>query len=239
MQNKSKKLIVLALVTSFIGGCAVPPQQGDTTYRDASNMHPKAVDQDPCSVGQSAMAGAALGALLGGITKGGKGALKGALAGGAIGAVGCLAINANSRQTRTAAQVDQAYIQAHSRLPADPQVVDYSPTIASTVQRGQPVKVNSTVELVNGSQNKVTEVREELQVFDQSGKQFLNGQKPLTNNTGGRFENSFTMTLPDSASQGIYTMKSTLYVNGKLSATRNLQTQLVLNEHGMIMVASR
>jgi hypothetical protein len=239
MQNKSKKLIVLALVTSFVGGCAVPPQQGDTNYRDASNTHPKAADADPCSVGQSAIAGAALGALLGGIAKGGKGALKGALAGGAIGAVGCVAINANSRQTRTAAQVDQAYIQAHSRLPADPQVVAYSPSIASTVQRGQPLTVNSTVELVNGSQNKVTEVREELQVFGQDGKQFLNHQKPVTNSTGGRFENSFTMKLSDSASQGIYTMKSTLYVNGKVAATRNLQTQLVVNERGLIMVASR
>jgi len=238
MQNKSKKLIALALVTSFVGGCAVPPQQGDM-YRDASNTHPKSVDVDPCSVGQSALAGAAIGALFGGIAKGGKGALKGALAGGAIGAAGCLAINANSRQTRTAAQVDQAYIQAHSRLPADPQVIAYTPSIASTVQRGQPVRVNSTVELVNGSQNKVTEVREELQVFDQSGKQFLGGQKPLTNNSGGRFENSFVMTLPQSVSQGTYTMKTTLYVNGKVSATRNLQTQLVVNEGGMIMVASR
>jgi hypothetical protein len=216
----------------------VPPQQGDM-YRNASDTHQKVVAEDPCNVGQSALAGAAIGALFGGVAKGGKGALKGALAGGAIGAVGCLAINANSRQTRTAAQVDQAYIQAHNRLPADPQVVAYTPSIASTARRGQPVRVNSTVELVNGSQNKVTEVREELQVFDQSGKQFLGGQKPLTNNSGGRFENSFVMTLPPSASQGTYTMKTTLYVNGKVSATRNLQTQLVMNERGMIMIASR
>jgi uncharacterized protein affecting Mg2+/Co2+ transport len=216
----------------------VPPQQGGT-YRDTSNTQPRVADEDPCSVGQSALAGAAIGALFGGITKGGKGALKGALAGGAIGAVGCLAINASSRQTRTAAQVDQAYIQAHNRLPADPQVLAYTPSIASTAQRGQPVRLTSTVELVNGSQNKVTEVREELQVFDQSGKQFLNGQKPLSNSSGGRFENSFVLTLPESVSQGTYTMKTTLFVNGKLSATRNLQTQLVVNERGMIIVASR
>jgi len=237
MQHKSKKLIALVLVTSFVGGCAVPPQQGGT-YQSTSNMPEGTSAEDPCSVGQSALAGAALGALIGGLAKGGRGAVKGALAGSAIGAVGCLAINANSRQTRTAAQVDQAYIQAHKRLPADPQVVAYTPSIASTAQRGQPVQVKSTVELVNGSQNKVTEVREELQVFDQSGKQFLNGQKPLTNNSGGRFENSFVLTLPPSASQGVYTMKTTLYVNGKVSATRNLETQLVMNEQGVIMLAS-
>jgi len=238
MQNKSKNLIALALVMSVVSGCAVPPQQGDM-YRDASNPHPKAVNDDPCSVGQSALAGAAIGALLGGVAKGGKGALKGALAGGALGAVGCLAINANSRQTRTAAQVDQDYIRTHRRLPAEPQVIAYTPSIAGTAQRGQPVRVNSTVELVNGSQYQVTEVREELQVFDQSGKQFMGKQKPLINNSGGRFENSFEMTLPQSVSQGTYTMKTTLYVNGKVSATRNLQTQLVMNEGRMIMIASR
>jgi len=237
MQNNSKKLIAAALVASLVGGCAVPPQQGGV-YRDASTTSPQ-TDQDPCSVGQSAVAGAALGALIGGLAKGRNGALKGALAGGAIGAVGCLAINANSRQTRTAAQVDQDYIQAHRRLPADPQVVAYMPSIAGTAQRGQPVQVNSTVELVNGSQTRVTEVREELQVFDQSGKQFAGKQKPLVNTSGGRFENSFVMTLPESASQGRYTMKTTLYVNGKVAAVRNLQTQLVMNERGMIMVASR
>jgi hypothetical protein len=238
MQNKSKKLTAMALLASLLAGCAVPPQQGGM-YRDASDTHQKAVAEDPCSVGQSALAGAALGALIGGVAKGGKGALKGALAGGALGAVGCLAINANSRQTRTAAQVDQDYIRAHNRLPADPQVVAYTPSVAGMAQRGQPVQINSTVELVNGSQNKVTEVREELQVFDQSGRPFKGGQKPLINKSGGRFENSFEMTLSDSASQGVYTMKTTLYVNGKVAATRNLQTQLVMNERGMIMIASR
>jgi len=238
MQNKSKNMVALALLTSLLGGCAVPPQQGDMV-RDASNSHPKAADEDPCSVGSSALAGAAIGALLGGMAKGGKGALKGALAGGAIGAVGCLTMNANSRQTRTAAQVDQAYIQTHRRLAADPQVVAYMPAIANTAQRGQPMRVTSTVELANGSQNRVTEVREELQVFDQTGKQFMGTQKPLINNSGGRFENSFEMTLSDSASQGVYTMKTILYVNGKVAATRNLQTQLVMNERGMIMIASR
>lgn len=237
MQNNSKRLIASTLVATLLVGCAVPPQQGGA-YRDASTP-PQAADQDPCSVGQSAAAGAALGALIGGLANGRKGALKGALAGSAIGAVGCLAINANSRQTRTAAQVDQAYIQAHNRLPADPQVVTYMPTIAGTAQRGQPVQVKSTVELVNGSQNRVTEVREELQVFDQSGKQFAGKQKPLVNRSGGRFENTFVMTLPESASQGTYTMRTTLYVNGRVTATRNLQTQLVMNERGMIMVASR
>jgi hypothetical protein len=238
MHNKSKKLVSLALVTSLLGGCAVPPQQG-AMVRDTSNTHPKAADQDPCSVGSSAVAGAAIGALIGGLAKGRKGAMKGALAGGAIGVVGCLAINANSRQTRTAAQVDQEYIRTHSRLPADPQVVAYMPSIAGTAQRGRPMQVNSTVELVNGSQNKVTEVREELQVFDQSGRQFKDGGKQLTNNSGGRYENSFVMTLPESVSQGVYTMKTTLYVNGKVAATRNLQTQLVMDEDGMIRMASR
>ena len=235
MQNKSKKLIALALVTSLVGGCAVP-QQGNMN----SGGYAAASNQDPCSVGQSALAGAAVGALLGGLAKGRKGALKGAAAGGVVATLGCLAVNAQSRQTRTAAQVDRDYIQSRGRLPAEPQVVAYTPSLGNrTVQRGQPVRINSVVELVNGSERSVTEVREELQVFDQYGKPFQTGSKPLTNNSGGRFENSFEVVLPESASQGVYAMKTNLYVNGKLSASRDLQTQLVLDERGMVRMASR
>jgi hypothetical protein len=119
-------------------------------------------------------------------------------------------------------------------------VVSYQPRLnASTVQRGKPVVVNSTVELVNGATTPVMQVREELVVFDQDGKQFKSGSKALTNNSGGRFENSFEITLPKDASQGRYALRTNLYVNGKLSASRDLNTQLVWNGAEQVMIASR
>lgn len=239
MKNNSKKMVAVTLMTSLLAAC-VTPQQGGVNNGMANNGG--ASNDDPCSVGQSAMAGAALGALLGGLAGGKNGMLKGAAAGGIVASLGCLTINANTRQTRTAAQSDHDYIQARGRLPAEPQVVVYTPTTSSrSSQRGQPMRVNSTIELVNGAREAVTEVREELVVFNPQGEQLVNTTKPLTNKTGGRFENTFDLTLPASAPQGLYALRTNLYVNGKLSASRNLQTQVVINGAGSapVMMASR
>jgi len=238
VKNTSIKLVAAALISSMLTAC-VTPQQGGMNTNAADNRQ---ASQDPCSVGQSAVAGAALGALLGGLVDGKKGLRKGLVAGAAVGALGCLAINANSRQTRTAAQSDHDYIQTRGRLPAQPQVVSYTPSTTSpSGRRGQPLRVNSVIELVNGAQQPVNEVREELVVFDPQGEPFRNGSKQVTNNTGGRFENTFELVLPDSAPQGVYAMKTNLYVNGKLSATRNLQTQIVVNGDGTapVLLAAR
>ncbi len=233
MNNKVSKFVVATIMTSLVAGCATTNQAGPANTVAQDN-------RDPCTVGTSALAGAAVGALLGGLIDGKKGALRGAAAGGVVAAIGCLAINSQSRQTKTAAQADREYIAQRGRLPADPQVVSYEPRLQSgVVQRGQPMYVKSVVELVNGSQAPVREVREELVVYDTDGKPFKTGSKPLTNGSGGRFENSFELTLPKGVSQGVYAMKTNLYVNGKLSASRDLRTQLVWNGSDGVMVAGR
>lgn len=224
------------LFVSLLAGCVAPQQNGGFSQTEQNNNPQQA--QDPCSVGQSALAGAAVGALLGSLIDGKKGAIKGAALGGATAVVGCLAINSQSRQTKTAAQTDREYVQARGSLPREPQVLSYVPQVSnSVVQRGKPVRVNSVVELVNGSVTPVREVREELVVFDTRGERFKSGSKPLTNNTGGRFENTFELSLPPEASQGAYALKTNLYVNNKLVATRDMRTQLVWNGSTGVLVA--
>ena len=221
-------------IAAMLAGCATAPMNPNGVRQDAS--YPQggtqaATDEDPCSVGTSAAAGAAVGALLGALAGGKNGALKGAAIGGGLAAAGCLAINVNSRQTKTAAQADRDYIRARGALPREPQVVSYTPQLsASTVKRGQPFKVNSVVELVNGSAQSVNDVREELVVLDPQGQPFKSGSKALASNnkSGGRFENSFQLTFPEGVSQGVYGVRTNLYVNGKLAATRDLRTQLVM-----------
>lgn len=235
-----KKIIALTLVTTLAAGCATTGQSGMAQAPQQRNAGSVAGEQDPCAVGTSALFGAATGALLGALVDGKRGALRGAAAGGIVAAIGCVAVNSQSRQTRSAAQVDGDYVRSRGRLPAEPQVVSYQPRMTnSTVPRGKPVVVTSTVELVNGATTPVREVREELVVFDQDGKRFKSGSKALTNNSGGRFENSFEITLPKDASQGRYALQTNLYVNGKLSASRDLNTQLVWNGDSSVMVASR
>lgn len=235
--NKTTLRAAAALtLTAMLAGCATAPGnpngvRQDTPYPQGGQNPQAATDDDPCSVGATAAAGAAVGALLGAFVNGKKGALQGAALGGGLAAAGCLAINVNSRQTKTAAQADRDYIRARGALPREPQVVSYTPQVsAATVKRGQPFKVNSVVELVNGSAQNVKDVREELVVLDPQGQPFKSGSKSLASNnkTGGRFENSFELTLPAGVSQGVYGVKTNLYVNGKLAATRDLRTQLVI-----------
>jgi hypothetical protein len=233
--NFSKTVISL-LVAATLAGCAAQPQNGSP--RQAANNN-----DDPCSVGNSAVAGAAVGALLGAMLDGKKGAMKGAALGGLTAAAGCVAINVQSRQTKTAAQADLEYKQRmRGQLPRDPVVVAYSPQLSSSVvQRGKPFTVTSVVELVNGTAQPVNEVREEIIVLDPRGEPFKQGSKSLANSNhgAGRFENSFELTLPAGVSQGVYGVKTNLYVNGKLAASRDLRTQLVWNGVEGKLVAMR
>lgn len=239
MMNQTTLRAAAALtIAAMLAGCATAPMNPNGVRQDypqgpqgGQNPQAGATDEDPCSVGATAAAGAAVGALLGALVSGKNGALKGAAIGGGLAAAGCLAINVNSRQTKTAAQADRDYIRARGALPREPQVVSYTPQLsAATVKRGQPFKVTSVVELVNGSAQSVNDVREELVVLDPQGQPFKSGSKALasSNKSGGRFENSFELTLPAGVSQGVYGVKTNLYVNGKLSATRDLRTQLVM-----------
>ena len=244
MKKNVQRLVAGALIATLAGGCAVQPQQQQQQRGAPVNAGNAgtAANEDPCSVGGSALAGAAVGALLGALVDGKRGAVRGAALGGVTGAVGCVAINARSRQTKSAAQADQDYLRARGRMPREPEVVAYTPTLSNAVvKRGQPFLVSSTVELVNGSTRRVEEVREEIVVLDPSGAPFKKGSKAVasTNRSSGRFENSFELTLPQGVSQGMYGLKTNLYVNGRLAATRDLRTQLVWNGVEGRLVAMR
>jgi len=231
------KFVASVLALSMLAGCATAPSGGAS--RPASTTNPaQAGNDDPCSVGGTALAGALAGALLGAMIDGKRGAVKGAALGGVAGALGCVAINSQSRQTRTAAQVDSDFVKARGALPPEPQVVSYIPRLSNNVvQRGQPMRINSTVELVNGSKTPITEVREELVVYDTHGEAFKTKAKPLSNRSGGRFENSFELSLPEQAPQGVYTLKTNLYINNKLMAKRDMSTQVIWNGNSAIQTA--
>lgn len=230
--NTLQHTVVYLTIAALLGACATPSGQGGPGGATA--------EDDPCSVGKSALAGALAGAVLGALINGKKGAGQGALAGGAVGAAACVAINYKSRQTKSAAQADADYLKARGALPSEPVVVSYSPQLAATsVQRGQPMKVNSSLELVNGTSQPVREVREELAIFNPDGTAFKSGSKPFSANSAGRYENSFEVKLPEGVSQGVYALKTNVYVNGKLAATRDLRTQVVWDGSAGLLVALR
>ena len=226
-----QRAVVLVTAAALLGACAAP--------RGPGSQSSAAADEDPCSIGKSAVAGAVAGALLGAMVGGKKGAGQGAMAGGALAAAACVAVNFNSRQTKSGAQADADYQRARGGLPAEPSVVSYSSQLAAkSIQRGMPMKVESALELVNGASQPVREVREELAIFNPDGTQIKTGSKPFSASSAGRYENSFEVKLPEAAPQGRYALKTNVYVNGKLAATRDLQTQVVWNGSQGVLVAS-
>jgi hypothetical protein len=107
------------------------------------------------------------------------------------------------------------------------------------VQRGQPFKVISVVELTNGSVHQVREVREELVLLNPDNTPIKNGAKPFAASSAGRYENSFELKLPEGAPQGVYSMTTRLYVNDKLVASRDLRTQVAWDGSSAVLLASR
>lgn len=226
LTSKIQRTVALASASIFLAGCAAPRNGAGPAGGDVGSGG----GGDPCSVAQSALAGVAVGVLLGAMAGGKKGAAAGGVIGGALGAAACVAVNVQSRQTKTAAQVDQEYRQQQGALPREPVVVSYASQVNSpTVRKGQPIRVNSIVELTNGTVQPVQSVKEELVVFTPDGTQINPDPKSknFTSSSGGRFENSFDLNLPANLSQGTYGLKTNLYVNNKLAGTRDLRTQLV------------
>jgi hypothetical protein len=222
---------------ALLAACAAPNGQRGV---GGDNQSGAVTQNDPCSIGMSAVTGALTGAVLGALLDGSKGAAKGALAGGVLGAATCVAINFKSNQTKSAVEADADYRKARGALPTEPKVVSYSTKLASnSVQRGQPLMVNSTLEMVNGTKEPLREVREELAIFNPDGTAFKSGSKPFSTNTAGRYDNTFEIKLPAGASQGVYALKTTVFVNGKLAVTRDLSTQVVWDGKSGILVASR
>ncbi|WP_211451097.1 hypothetical protein [Collimonas antrihumi] len=200
---KFKKTICAACVaTFFISGCATPG--GDPATSSENNT--AALRCAAFGAG-----GAVLGAVLGGT----RGAVKGAIAGLAA----CAVVEIASRQTKTAAEVDQQYkVSNRNRLPPTAKIDAYATVVTpnGAVKAGDAIKVQSTIRAVSGTNEPVREIKEVLVAYAPTGEEFKRGEK-LVNDTGGsgEYDNSFTLKLPQGAPQGIYRLQTQVFLNGR------------------------
>ncbi|HEY4317846.1 MAG TPA: hypothetical protein VGN04_09605 [Herbaspirillum sp.] len=183
-----------------------------------------------------AMLGAG-GALVGALIGGGKGAIGGAAAGLAA----CAIIEVATRQTKTASQVDHDYKAGnHNRLPPNAKVDSYDTVVTpnGAVKAGDAIKVQSTIRAVSGTTEPVTEIKEVLVAYAPSGEEFKRGEKVVNTAPGsGEYDNSFTLKLPSGSPQGVYKLKTQVFLNGKPGATRESSLQLAQVD-GVLTVAT-
>jgi hypothetical protein len=219
MKSLSLWSLTLTLaVTTAMSGC--------TTTGGIVGSH----GAETCNPGMSAALGAIVGGALG-ATRNGATAVKGAVAGAAVGALACMAVNFHSRQTHDAATVEAEYKRKHANtLPAVPTVTAYETSVEprAQVMAGQNVEVRSNLKIVDGTQQHVSSVREELVLLDTNGKEFRRVGKDVQSKAGGGYENSFSFAFPKGVSQGIYKMHTELLVNGQVAAHSGEQLQLVV-----------
>jgi hypothetical protein len=224
--NKSKRVVCIGMSVCL------------TTMVACTNMPvgTASVD-DPCNPGAAAGIGALVGAIGAAATGRQSGnrnqrGVAGGVVGGAIGALACAAVNASTRQTRTAEAVDKDLRQRGTgQVPQEATVVLYQIRVepTATVRPGSEVVVHSVMEVASGSRERVDDLREVLIFQDTEGNQHTLKEKRVSeaSSKAGRFENTFTFTMPRSVSQGTYVARTQLLVNGRMRATRDSAIQLV------------
>lgn len=218
-QGMATKSIAAALSASIVlGGCATPNGGGGG---DQAGMN-------------ECMMAALIGGIAGAMINDNNPAA-GAAAGALIGGLACVVLTANTTQTKQEAEVQSDYKKAHrGTLPANVVVEKYKTSVTQNVTVDKPFRTESEVVVIPGKNQPVNKVEEQITMFNPDGKQFKQGKKTLTESGGGAWKNSFTATLGKGAPQGIYPIKTALYVNGKLAegSERQMKMQVTAVDGG-------
>lgn len=209
-----KTILAICVSSLLLSGCASPTGGG-----------PGGTSGNNDTAMRCAAFGAG-GALLGAVLGGKSGAIKGAVAGLAA----CAVVEIASRQTKSSAEVDRQYrVSNRNQLPPNAKIDSYSTLISPNgiVKAGDAIKIQSTIRAVSGSNEAVQEIREVLIAYAPTGEEFKRGEKKVNDGAGsGEYDNSFTLRLPQGAPQGIYRLKTQVFLNGRPMIARESSMQL-------------
>jgi len=218
-----KTICAACIVTFFISGCAT--LGGDQGAGSANN-----------DTALRCAAFGAGGAVLGALISGKNGAVKGAL----VGLAACAVVEIASRQTKNAAEVDRQYkVSNRNQLPPNAKIDAYTTTVTphGVAKAGDVIKVQSSIRAVSGANEPVQEVKEVLIAYAPTGEEFKRGEKKVNDTAGsGEYDNSFTLKLPQGSPQGVYKLKTQVFLNGRPANMREAYMQ-VAELDGMRTVA--
>lgn len=223
----AKTTAVLLIVPLILGGCATTGGSGDKSASGNFECNPAVV--------------AGVGAVIGGLLGGGNNTLKGAAIGGSIGAFACMAINHHSEQVKSAQQVENEYKTAHrGQVPDQTTVVRYDTAFKpATINAGTKAEMNSYIEAVNGRNDPNPKLEEEMALYKPDGSLIKTLRKPVNSqSTAGGFNNSFQVPMPIGVPEGVYPVKTALYVNGVKVKTNSAKLQVAMEAglmHGTLV----
>jgi hypothetical protein len=217
--GKLHKPVAVALVASMlVAGCATPNGEAGSAAAGSTECNPLA----------AAGVGAVIGVLVGD-------SARGAAIGAGLGAIACMIVNYHTEQVKSAKQVQDEYKSANKgRLPEQTTLVKYDTQLnPSAIRPGQKAQSISYIEVVQGKNDSNPRVEEEMSLYRPDGKVLKTVRKPVSEaNAGGAFKGGFTIPLPEGVPQGVYPVKTALYLNGAKVSARDSKLQVVTNESG-------
>ncbi len=217
--------------TTFIIGSLAVALAMPTHTQDAGQKSGNA----ECNAPVAAVIGGIAGALLGQ----GKNHVRGAAIGAGVATLACMAFNFQTAQTRTAQQVQDVYkAQNGGQLPGQPIVTSYETRIVPSekVRPGSKTTLTSHIVVVNGATPSAPTIEEEVVLFDPDGKQITKTRKAANQNGDtGAFTTSFSFTLPEGVKQGVYPVKSAVFLNGQQGSARESALQVVMTQTGPVV----
>jgi len=219
--------LVAAAASLALQGCAGPKSSGSADVASVCS---------PVLVGLGAAAACAA------VARGNNRVRTGAAC-AAVAVTACYLANSyKAEQVRTAKQVEEEYLRKNSQLPERATVTTYRSQVnpGAAVSRGQEVKLVSTIVAVPGRAEKNVVVEEEVAIFDSQNEAWGNPVRKTANGgkEAGEFQTSFTIPIRDGWSQGVYTLRRTLYVNGSVAQRDDTSTrfQVVQGAEGRALV---
>jgi hypothetical protein len=225
MTPRSLALTVAVAASLALHGCAGPKQSG------ASDK-----GSDVTSVCNPVLVGLGAAAVCAAVARGNNRVRTGAAC-AAVAVTACYLTNSyRAEKVRTAKQVEEEYLRKNPQLPERATVTTYRSQVnpGAAVSRGQEVKLVSTIVAVPGRADRNVVVEEEVGIFDAQNEAWGNPVRKTANSgkEAGEFQTSFTIPIRDGWSQGVYTLRRTLYVNGSVAQRDDTSTRFQVVQGG-------
>ena len=214
-----KPVIATVVAAAFLSVCAAQGESGATGAPSAT-----------AASGCNPAVAAGIGAFLSGFIGGGNYTVRGAAFSAGLGALACVAMNYQSEQVKTAQQVEYDYKAANKgELPEQATLVKYEAAFTpDSVRPGQKAQTNSYIEVVPGTKDANPLVEEEITLYKPDGSAITTARKQLSaSNSAGGFKGGFGFQMPEGVPQGVYPVKTALYLNKTKVSGQDIKLQVV------------
>ncbi|MEY4591877.1 MAG: hypothetical protein RIR18_772 [Pseudomonadota bacterium] len=227
-----KKLFVVRGITAAVALCL--SVSACVTTSGPGNGAQTASDGD-CNEGIFALGGAIAGALLSG---GSKDTLKNAAIGATLAGGACMAMNYQTKQTRSAQQVQGDYkIANKGALPEQAKIVRFQSALApvAKIAPGGQTTLNTDIDVVAGTRDTKPPVIEMEMAMTRPDGKVQTSRKVVNDGQGaGGYHSSFALKMPKGVPEGEYPLKTTVYLNGQAAGSQNLSLQIVDGAAGKV-----